>query len=104
MKTEEQLFLRDYHNVIDLQDATMIPTRQDRMENCYRRLAAAMIISAFDDLADPETKHFERMRARLFFDNGRFHLWADILKLPHDLIMNKYRIIVYLKSHEWKMN
>jgi len=102
MNPDERLFLRDYRNVIDLQNATMVPTREDRIENCYRRLAAAMIISAFADLVNPETVHWQRSRARLFFDSGRFHMWADILKLPHDLIMSKYRKLVYLKAHEWR--
>jgi len=104
MNPDERLFLRDYRNVIDLQNATMVPTREDRIENCFRRLAAAMIISAFDDLADPETKHFERARARLFFDSGRFHIWADILGIPHDDVMRKYRKILFLTGHERRMN
>ena len=104
MKTDERLFLRDYRNVIDLQKIEMVPTREDRMENCFRRLAAAMIISAFDDLADPDTKHFERMRARLFFDSGRFHMWADILGIPHDDVMRKYRRILFLTGHNGRMN
>ena len=59
-----------------------------KLEESYRNLSAAVILQAFRDLKS--NKLSERFSAKSFFKNADFTLYADILKIGYDAILEKY--------------
>ena len=63
-----------------------------------KMLAAAMLIAAYKDLKS--TRPYIEARAMAYFDAGGFHIWADILHVDYDVVLQGRETVLRSDYHE----